>query len=586
MNHPNRRTGEREHLRMSILPGRTIHPAVAAAVGAAVLLTGAHPAVPFAGPAALGAQEAAESRAPQAREVPDITGSTVLLARDAARLELELASGDTHTVELNSGTVLIDGARRGSYETGGAFERAWRDLLRNPDLGETEQLGGRLAAWEPPADAAGASGLSAVLGAFDRYDPSITAAETDALAADARPAGPAADGQVTIVPRAGSLERLGERLRELNETLGRISGEEFGLEGDFSLVVHDDYRIGDEATIEGDVALLGGTLTVDGEIEGDVLVLGGRLQLEPGSLVMGDVRSVGGEVETTGATVTGEILSLSLAEASAATRATDARVDRRADRSGEWDHDRRRDRGFFGSIAHNVSRTIGDIVGTIVWIVGLTLLGAGLVYFAPGRLEAIAAEARADVLRSFGVGLAGQLLFFPILLLLVVLIVTWLVVPFYVLAVAVAVPAGYLAVARGLGEVVVDRRYELFERFNLNRQNTYYYVLNGVIVLLAPFAIAAVLQLFGGVLGFLRGLTLFLAIVLTWAAATTGFGAVILTRGGGLARNFPSFRRKRSVPLDDLRRTGPPPDDPTDGSDGMEEGDESGDERTGGDDDA
>jgi hypothetical protein len=61
---------------------------------------------------------------------------------------------------------------------------------------------------------------------------------------------------------------------------------------------------------------------------------------------------------------------------------------------------------------------------------------------------------------------------------------------------------------------------------------------------------------------------------------------VILTRGGGLARNFPSFRRKRSVPLDDLRRTGPPPDDPTAGSDGMEEGDESGDERTGGDDDA
>ena len=585
MNHANRRTGERDHLRMTTLIGGTIHPAVAAAIGAAMLLTGAHPAVPFAGPAALGAQEAAESRAPQAREVPDITGSTVLLARDAARLELELATGDTHTIELNGGTVLIDGTRRGSYEPGGAFERAWRDLLRNPDLGETERLGGLLAAWEPPDDAAAsASGVAAVLSGFDRYDPSVAAAATDAQAADARPAGPAADGQVTIVPRAGSLERLGERLRELDETLGRISGEEFGLEGDFSLVVHDDYRIADGATIEGDVALLGGTLTVDGEIEGDVLVLGGRLQLEPGSLVMGDVRSVGGEVETTGATVTGEILSLSVAEPSAAARAADARADRPTDRSGKWDHDRRRDRGFFGSIAHNVGRTFSDIVGTIVWIVGLTLLGAGLVYFAPGRLEAIAAEARADVLRSFGVGLAGQLLFFPILLLLVVLIVTWLVVPFYVLAVAVAVPAGYLAVARGLGEVVVDRRYELFERFNLNRQNTYYYVLNGIIVLLAPFAIAAVLQLFGGVLGFLRGLTLFLAIVLTWAAATTGFGAVILTRGGGLARNFPSFRRKRAVPLDDLRTTGPPPDDPTDGSDGVEEEDDSGDEWTGGED--
>ncbi len=549
----NRRTRERERLRMTTLLNDSIRTAAAAAVlGAAALLTGT-----LAVPVALAAQETtalAEREAQQARGVPDITGSTVLLSRDVARLELELASGETHAIELNDGDVLVDGARQGTYEPGSAFEQAWRDLLRNPELGATESPGELLAAWEVPDNVApDAAGVSAVLHAFDRYDPAAAAAAPPAREA-------AVDGQVTIVPRAGSLEQLGERLRELNETLGRISGEEFGLEGDFSLVVHDDYRIADGSTIAGDVALLGGTLTVDGDIEGDVLVLGGRLLLEPGSMVMGDVRSVGGEVETVGATVTGEILSLSVGEPSADGSAADARSDHR-DRHAEWDYERRRDRGFFGSIARNVSRTFSDLVGTIVWIVGLTLLGAGFVYFAHERLEAIAAEARADVLRSFGVGLAGQLLFVPILLLLVVLVVTWLVVPFYVLAVAVAVPAGYLAVARGLGESVVDRRYELFERFNLNRQNTYYYVLNGVIVLLAPFAIAAVLQLFGGVLGFLRGLTLFLAVVLTWAAATTGFGAVILTRGGGLARDLPSFRRKRSVPLDDLRAPEPPADD-------------------------
>lgn len=563
-NHFNRPARARERLRMTTLLNDSIRTAAAAAVlGAAALLTGA-----LATPVALAAQEAAgpaAREAQQARDVPDITGSTVLLARDVARLELEVASGETHAIELNDGDVLVDGARQGSYEPGGAFEQAWRDLLRNPELGATESLGELLATWEAPADVApDAAGVSAVLNAFDRYDP--------AAAAAAAPPAPdaAADGRVTIVPRAGSLEQLGERLRELNETLGRISGEEFGLEGDFSLVVHDDYRIADGSTIAGDVALLGGTLTVDGDIEGDVLVLGGRLLLEPGSLVMGDVRSVGGEVETVGATVTGEILSLSVGEPSADRSAADAHDDRH-DRRSEWDYERRRDRGFFGSITRNVSRTFSDLVGTIVWIVGLTLLGAGFVYFAPGRLEAIAAEARADVLRSFGVGLAGQLLFFPILLLLVVLVVTWLVVPFYVLAVAVAVPAGYLAVARGLGESVVDRRYELFERFNLNRQNTYYYVLNGVIVLLAPFAIAAVLQLFGGMLGFLRGLTLFLAVVLSWAAATTGFGAVILTRGGGLARDLPSFRRKRSVPLDDLRAPEPPADDVAGSDDATEE---------------
>ena len=556
-NHSNRRTGEREHFRMTTLLNDSIRTAAAAALlGTAAVLAGALALAP----GSLAAQEAAgiaELEAQEAQGVPDITGSTVLLARDVARLELELASGETHVIELNDGDVLVDGTRRDSYEPGSAFERAWRDLLRNPELGETESLGELLAAWEPPADVArGASGVSAVLDAFGRYDPSAA----EATAATAAPApGGAANGQVMIVPRAGSLERLGERLRELNETLGRISGEEFGLEGDFSLVVHDDYRIADGSTIVGDVALLGGTLTVDGDIEGDVLVLGGRLLLEPGSLVMGDVRSVGGEVETAGATVTGEILSLSVGERSADRSAADVRD--RHDRRSEWDYEPRRDRGFFGSIARNVSRAFSDIVGTIVWIVGLTLLGAGLIYFAPGRLEAIAAEARADMLRSFGVGLAGQLLFFPILLLLVVLIVTWLVVPFYVLAVAVAVPAGYLAVARVLGESVVDRRYELFERFNLNRQNTYYYVLNGVLVLLAPFAVAAVLHLFGGMLGFLRGLTVFLAVVLTWAVATTGFGAVILTRGGGLARDVPGFRRKRSVPFDDLRAPEPPADD-------------------------
>lgn len=542
MNDSNQTTPETERHRMTRRTNFDSHATVrrltAGALGAALL---------FAGPAAATAQEAQE-----------ITGSTVLLSTDVARLELELATGETHTIELNDGQVLIDGGRRGAYEPGGAFDRAWRDLLRNPALGETERLGELLAGWEPPAGGAPAApGASAVLGAFDRYDPAALGAREVAAetAVDAAPDGP---GQVTIVPRAGSLGQLADRLRELNETVGRMSGEDFGLEGDFALVVHDDYRIADGTTIRGDVALLGGTLAVEGDIEGDVLVLGGLLRLDPGALVMGDVRSVGGDVETTGATITGEILSLTIpAGVGDRDRDADVRIDGRTEHDADWNYERRGGPGLFGSITRNLSRAFNDLVGTLVWIIALTLLGAGFVYFAPNRLEAVAAEARSDVLRSFGVGLAGQLLVLPILLLLVVLVVTWLVIPFYLVAVAIAVPAGYLAVARGLGEAVVDRRYELFDRFNLNRQNTYYYVLNGIIILLAPFALAAVLQLFGGLLGFLRGLALFLAFVLGWAATTTGLGAVILTRGGGLTHDIPGFRRKRAVPLDDIRQDGP-----------------------------
>ena len=57
-------------------------------------------------------------------------------------------------------------------------------------------------------------------------------------------------------------------------------------------------------------------------------------------------------------------------------------------------------------------------------------------------------------------------------------------------------------------------------------------MLSGLAVLLIPFALAAALQLFGGWLSFLRGLTIFVAVVGTWVAITSGLGAVILARGG------------------------------------------------------
>lgn len=504
-------------------------------------------------PTPVGAQEA-------------VSSSTVLLGRDVARLELELASGDTRTIELSGGSVEVDGENAGAYEVGGEFDRAWRDLLRDPALAESAGLGERLAAWDPPGSGTAHQAVLAVLHALQPAPPNAEA-----------PASTRGSERVTIATRAGSLGQLADRLTELRSRLERISGEDFDLDGDFALVVYDDYVIADGTIIDGDVALIGGRLTVEGEIDGNVVVLGGELDLEPGALVMGDVRSVGGEVDTSGATVTGEILALSMADdvggvaGREVVRTRDR--DRQRDEDRAWDegYDRsRNDRGFFGSIVHTIGESIGGLLGTFGWLIGLTLLGAGLVYFAPERFEIVTSEARADLLRSFGIGLAAQFLFAPVTLLLVVLIVTWLVIPFYLLAVAVAIPVGYLAVARSIGEAVVDRRYATFERFNLNRSNTYYYLLNGLIVLLSPFALGWLLHLLGGWMGFLQGLAFFVGVVLTWAAATTGFGAVILTRGGGLARGFPSFRRGRRRGAgafedpDPFRDAGPGPEVPGD----------------------
>jgi hypothetical protein len=495
----------------------------------AALLAG----VLFVGPATIEAQDAG------------LAGSTVLLAGDIARLELELSDGQTTVLELNSGHVLIDGADVGSYEPGGDFEKSWRDLLRNPTIGELADLPTLLSGWEPAAGGPDGTARTAILGVFDRFDPQALA--DVAQGADA--ALPANQERVTIVPRAGSIGQLAERLERLSGTLDRIAGEQIQLDGEFALVVNGDYQIAEGTVIDGNVALLDGDLLVHGEIDGDVLVLGGRLDLEPGATVAGDVRSVGGDVETTGALVMGEILALSNIPDALDAAAPEVRID--ADYGDHWNERNygrrdRRSRGFLGSIIHNTGHAVGGVIGTVMWVLGLTLIGALLVYFVPNRLETIAATARTDLLRSFGVGLAGEFLFGPILVLLAVLIVTWLVIPFYLLAAAIAVPLGYIAVARATGEALVDRQYPLFERFNLNRSNTYYYVLNGLLLLLAPFAIASALYLLGGWAGFIRGMIVFAGCVLSWAAATTGLGAVILTRGGGSGGSWRSRRSPKA----------------------------------------
>jgi len=494
---------------------------IAALLGGALLV----------GPASIEAQEA------------EIAGSTVLLAGDIARLELELSNGRTTVLELNAGHVLIDGADVGSYEPGGSFDQAWRDLLRSPTIGETADLPSVLSGWTPAAGGSDGTARTAILGAFDRFDRQplgIAPGGGPSRVSDAQE-------RVTIVPRAGSIGQLAERLERLSAALDQVAGEHVELDGQFALVVNGDYRIAGGTVIDGNVAVLDGNLLVEGEIDGDVLVLGGQLDLEPGAIVSGDVRSVGGDVETTGAVVLGEILALSnVAEVvDAAAPDIKAGVDV-GDHWNERTYDRRdrRSRRFFGSIVHNMGHAVGGVFGTMMWVLGLTLIGALLVYFVPNRLEAVAATARTDLLRSFGVGLAGEFLFGPILVLLVVLIVTWLVIPFYLMAVAVAIPLGYIAVARATGEALVDRRYPLLDRLHLNRSNTYYYVVNGLLLLLAPFAVASALYLLGGWAGFIRGMIVFGGVVLSWAAATTGLGAVILTRGGGSGQS----RRSRRSP--------------------------------------
>ncbi len=435
-----------------------------------------------------------------------VTGSTVSLAAGAASLELALADGGTRVISLREGDLLVDGEVQGSYEPGGTLDSSWRSLLTSPALFEGAGLADRLAEWVPVAsgDAEASSG-SALEDLFDRLaensNRTVAAALPETATIDI-----AGGGQVPIAP--GRITSLGELTRGV-ELLGRqlegLSGQVTGLEENLALVVHDDYTVGAGQHIEGNIALLSGDLNLEGTVDGDILVLEGILTLGPSSSVSGDILQIGGDIVDAGGSVSGEMVSLLAGDLGSLVSG-----DFEVDLADEIDipvrvNVRSSDRGFFGSIGHNIGHAISGIMAAVVWLLALSALGFVVVYFFRSRLEVAAGVIRTDTVRSFGVGLAGQLLVLPILLLLIVGIVTWLVIPVYALAVALAIPAGYLAVAHAVGEAVQEQRFDWMDRFNnLRGSSSYHYVFKGLLFLLAPFAIGSALYLLGGMLGFAR----------------------------------------------------------------------------------
>ncbi len=478
-------------------------------------------------------------RAQQAQPV----STSVTMSWRGAELEIEEAGGTQHHVALRAGKIQVDGRDLGSYEKDGALERSWRQLLQNGMSLRPDEFAARLRSWSPPSDGADSSAVSALreaLVGFAGGGGGTVAKEAPAASTTTAPSAGAPAGTVTvkgpeggmvaIAPGKLSVDQLASRLETLRNRLGRLGNQVQGEAGDLALVVHDDYAIPRGQTVDGNLALLNGDLRLGGEVKGDVLVLNGTLSLEPSAVVHGDVVQVGGTVERNGGQVDGELLSVKAlsGHAPAVTSGAPEAPEVPAVPRVRIHHSR----GFFGSIFHNLFAAVGGVLAVLTALLLLGVVGALTVYFLNPQLEVVADTARWSFARSFGVGLAGEFLFFPVLLILVAGVITWLVIPFYVLAFGLALLAGYLAVAHATGEVLAQQRYRYQWIERLRRSNSYYYVISGLVVLLLPFALAAALNLFGGWLSFLRGLTIFVAVVGTWVAITVGLGAALLARGG------------------------------------------------------
>src|SRR5262249_29742799 len=149
-------------------------------------------------------------------------------------------------------------------------------------------------------------------------------------------------------------------------------------------------------------------------------------------------------------------------------------------------------------------------------------------------IEVVADTARHSFGRSFVVGLLGQLLVLPTFAMMIVglvfTVVGILLLPFaavaFVIAAILAVVAGYLAIAHSIGETFTRRR--MAHGAFVRAPNAYGYLFAGLVGLLGLWAAAALTGWMGPVVIVFR----IAAVIVTWLAATTGFGAVMLSRAG------------------------------------------------------
>ena len=261
-------------------------------------------------------------------------------------------------------------------------------------------------------------------------------------------------------------------------------------------------------TVDGDVVAVGGSARVDGHVTGDVVAVGGSIDLGPNAVVDGDAVAVGGRINRApGATIGGEISEVAFG------------VPNMRWRQGDFE-------------APVPWGGISGVIGTVMWIVVLSLLTCLALLLARRPIARMEYRARTSPWKAAAVGLAGQILFFPAMFLIVVVLAIsiigiplLLVIPFALLALMIGVLLGFTAVAKTVGHGAESR-------FGWSHANAYLSLIVGVGLIMAVSFFGSVLGMAGGPLGIFSVIVGILGFVIQYIAWTIGFGVLLLTRFG------------------------------------------------------
>jgi hypothetical protein len=198
------------------------------------------------------------------------------------------------------------------------------------------------------------------------------------------------------------------------------------------ILVLRDYHLAAGETATVPIIVVGGAATIDGHASDDVVVLGGRLRIGPQAVVDGKAVSVGRAADVDPkATIRGGV---------------DETVMRFPDIDGNWNPT---SQSWFTALA---------LAGTVVRLFVVFAIASVLTLLAPNWVRHIAWRARDGMASAAAIGLACQVAFVPVLLILVTVLAVSIVgipligaMPFLIAGAGVAGTAGFTAVAARIG---------------------------------------------------------------------------------------------------------------------------------------
>jgi hypothetical protein len=342
------------------------------------------------------------------------------------------------------------------------------------------------------------------------------------------PAAPPAPGEPATIeaPAAPSPPRSPappSRHRQRSDAKVSVGGSVRVEEGE---VAEDVVAVGGMVEILGEVAgdavAVGGSVTVQGRVTGDVVSVGGSVEVGPRAEILGNVASIGGKVvRREGAKIHGKV-----SEVSSLLNFSGLRGWRKGWGPGkfnvDWDDDDE----------DTVWRRSTHWVGKLIKVGVLLLLGLLAWLLVPRPIERMGRAIASEPWKMGLVGLVTQVLFVPLLFIVVIVLLVSIIgipllvlVPFAILAVVVGAFLGLVAVARELA-AWSERR------FGWQLASPYGRIAIGFVVIYAITLAARLLGIAGGPLHWVAAIFAFFGFLASYAAWTVGLGAALFTRLG------------------------------------------------------